>query len=97
MKDIAERTLKVLDTFGWGQRKTWDPETGHVCLAGAVAATGDVGTAHAAFQSEQQLFWELMTGVIHTEGFEKSLVHWNDVDGRTEDEVRDLVRRAGEL
>ena len=102
--DILTRA-RVLVLSGWVQRKEAQDEQGLLCdpnnpracsycVSGAVSRAAfdqaREGSATAGYYARRALYGQ----IEETLRFHEGLVHWNDRDGRTLEEVVDLIDRS---
>lgn len=80
-KEFFEKTLEIIKTDGWCQGSFTSSYGAH-CLAGAlsIAAGGESWTPQ----------FHIIANLIDT----NSLTGWNDMKGRTEEEVISILERA---
>lgn len=93
--EVLDGAADALDEIGWGQGNWLNPETGCMCLDGALeyAVTGD---ARAASDKASDAFMAIAE-YMHARRDRfvlSSPVLWNDTPGRTKEEVTALLREV---
>jgi len=91
VKDILARTVEILETDGWCQGLYTDPSTGAHCLLSALnKAFSELPYGPCDALKARTETITAIRQLIST----PSIMLWNDVSGRTKQEVLGLLERA---